>query len=37
MAAGYFVSIVGLDEKLIEKYMRYQEKEDSGQAMLVLG
>ena len=33
-SAGYFVSTVGLDEKLIEKYVRYQEKEDLGQAKL---
>ena len=30
LSAGYFVSTVGLDEKLIEKYVRYQEKEDLG-------
>ena len=36
-SAGYFVSTVGLDEKLIEKYVRYQEKEDLGQAKLALG
>jgi len=35
-SAGYFVSTVGLDEKLIEKYVQYQEKEDLGQAKLVL-
>ena len=35
-SAGYFVSTVGLDEKLIEKYVRYQEKEDLGQAKLEL-
>jgi len=35
-SAGYFVSTVGLDEKLIEKYVRYQEKEDLGQAKLAL-
>ena len=33
-SAGYFVSTVGLDEKLIERYVRYQEKEDLGQAKL---
>jgi len=33
---GYFVSTVGLDEKLIERYVRYQEKEDLGQAKLAL-
>ncbi len=36
-SAGYFVSTVGLDEKVIEKYVRYQEKEDLGQAKLALG
>ena len=35
-SAGYFVSTVGLDEKMIEKYVRYQEKEDLGQAKLAL-
>ena len=35
-SAGYFVSTVGLDEKLIEKYVEYQEKEDLGQAKLAL-
>ena len=33
-SAGYFVSTVGLDEKMIERYVRYQEKEDLGQAKL---
>ena len=33
-SAGYFVSTVDLDEKLIERYVRYQEKEDLGQAKL---
>jgi putative transposase len=36
-SAGYFVTTVGLDEKLIEKYVQYQEKEDLGQAKLALG
>ena len=35
-SAGYFVSTVGLDEKLIERYVRYQEKGDLGQAKLAL-
>jgi len=35
-SAGYFVSTVGLNEKLIERYVRYQEKEDLGQAKLAL-
>lgn len=30
-SAGYFASTVDLDEKLIERYGRYQEKEDLGQ------
>ena len=34
-SVGYFVSTVGLDEKRIINYVRYQEKEDLGQAMLV--
>ena len=33
-SAGYFVSTVGLDEKTIRRYVRYQEKEDLGQAKL---
>ena len=33
-SAGYFVSTGGLDEKMIERYVRYQEKEYSGQAKL---
>lgn len=35
-SAGYFVSTVGLDEKLIERCVQYQEKEDLGQAKLAL-
>jgi len=35
-SVGYFVSTVGLDETMIEKYVRYQEKEDLGQAQLKL-
>lgn len=35
-SAGYFVSTVGLDEKTIRRYVRYQEKEDLGQAKLAL-
>jgi len=31
---GYFVSTVGLDEKMIKRYVQYQEKEDLGQAEL---
>lgn len=33
---GYFVSTVGLDESMIRKYVKYQEKEDLGQAELRL-
>jgi len=33
---GYFVSTVGLDETKIRKYVRYQEKEDLGQAELAM-
>ncbi|MCL5090429.1 MAG: IS200/IS605 family transposase [Patescibacteria group bacterium] len=35
-STGYFVSTVGLDEHMIQNYVRYQEKEDLGQAMLAL-
>lgn len=35
-SVGYFVSTVGLDENMIRKYVRYQEKEDAGQAELAL-
>ena len=34
---GYFVSTIGVDEKIIRKYIEYQGKEDMGQAQLVLG
>jgi putative transposase len=33
-SVGYFASTVGLDENMIRRYVRYQEKEDSGQAKL---
>ncbi len=33
-SVGYFVSTLGLDEKLIKKYDIYQGKEDLGQAKL---
>ena len=33
-SVGYFVSTVGLDEDMIEKYVRYQQREDLGQAKL---
>jgi putative transposase len=32
---GYFVSTVGLNEENIIKYVRYQQQQDSGQALLV--
>ena len=35
-STGYFVSTVGLDEETIKAYVRYQAKEDSGQAKLAL-
>ena len=34
---GYFVSTVGINEKIIKKYIENQGREDSGQAQLVLG
>ena len=33
---GYFVSTVGVDEEKILKYVQWQERQDSGQAKLVL-
>jgi putative transposase len=33
-SVGYFASTVGLDEGMIKHYVRYQEKEDRGQAEL---
>ena len=33
---GYFASTVGANEKVIQKYIEYQGKEDSGQAQLEL-
>jgi putative transposase len=35
-SAGYFVSTVGLDEQTLLRYVKYQEKEDLGQAKLAL-
>ena len=35
-SAGYFVSTVGIDEHVIRNYIKYQEKLDSGQALLDL-
>lgn len=34
-SVGYFFSTVGLDEEMIKNYVKYQEKEDSGQARLL--
>ena len=36
-STGYFVSTVGLNEKVIRHYIQMQGKEDSGQATLELG
>ena len=33
---GYFVSTVGINEQIIQRYIQYQGREDSGQAQLVL-
>ena len=33
---GYFVSTVGVDEEKVLKYVRWQERQDSGQAKLEL-
>lgn len=33
-SVGYFASTIGLDEKMIIRYVRHQEKEDLGQAKL---
>ena len=33
---GYFVSTVGIDEKQIIQYIRWQERQDPGQAKLEL-
>ena len=35
-SVGYFVSTVGINERIIRRYIRMQEKEDSGQAKLAL-
>ena len=36
-SVGYFVSTVGINEKIIRNYIQNQEKQDRGQAQLVLG
>jgi putative transposase len=33
---GYFVSTVGINEQIIQRYIQQQGQEDSGQAQLVL-
>ena len=33
---GYFVSTVGINEKIIQEYVRKQGEEDAGQAQLVI-
>ncbi|MBI4272404.1 transposase [Candidatus Uhrbacteria bacterium] len=33
---GYFVSTTGINDEVIAKYVRNQEAEDSGQALLEL-
>ena len=33
---GYFVSTVGIDEEKIIKYVKWQQRQDSGQAKLEL-
>ena len=33
-AKGYFVSTVGINEKIIQAYVKMQEEEDTGQAQL---
>ena len=35
-SAGYFVSTVGINEKIVQEYIQKQGEEDSGQAKLVL-
>ncbi|GAB4286892.1 MAG: hypothetical protein Kow0081_4800 [Candidatus Dojkabacteria bacterium] len=34
-SVGYFVSSVGLDEARIKRYVKHQEEQDKGQALLV--
>ena len=33
-SVGYFASTIGLNEEMIRKYVKYQKKQDSGQAKL---
>ena len=30
-SVGYFVSTIGIEEKIIQNYVKYQQKQDSGQ------
>jgi len=34
---GYFISTVGIKEKIIKEYVKMEEKEDTGQAELEFG
>lgn len=36
-SSGYFVSTVGVDEKIVRQYIQQQGEDDSGQAKLELG
>jgi putative transposase len=36
-SSGYFASTVGINEKIIQNYIKNQGEEDSGQAKLELG
>ena len=33
-SVGYFASTIGINEEMIRKYVKYQKKQDSGQAKL---
>ena len=33
-SVGFFASTIGLDEEMIKRYVKYQRKQDSGQAKL---
>lgn len=35
-SVGYFIATVGIDEALIRRYVKYQQKQDSEQAQLAL-
>jgi len=36
-SVGYFVSTVGINEKIIRQYVKFQQKQDSGQQKLKFG